>query len=141
MSDPLSIGLSGLIASSSRLQTAANNIANVRTTSRVPASGNTPTADESLARQQAFAPQRTQQTPLPGGGVKARQVPVDPSHVTAYAPDDPNANTEGLVNFPNVSLAEELVQLRIAAQTYKANALVIRTAEEISDVLINDIKR
>lgn len=125
MSDAIQIGLSGLVAASSRLQTAANNIANVNTTSRTGGAGGA-----------GFQPQRTQQTPLPGGGVQATQVPVTPSHQTVFSPGDANANDAGQVDFPNVSLAEEMVQLKIAAQTYKANAAVIRTALELSDALL-----
>ena len=129
-------GLSGLLASTTRLNVAANNIANINTTSRVP----TPEAAQSLAGQQAYQAKRTFNQALENGGVRATAVPVKPAHQPVYAPNDANANEDGIVNYPNLSLAEEIVQLKIAAQTYKANAAVIRTAFELSDTLLKDTK-
>lgn len=135
MLQSLQIGLSGLVASSSRLQISANNIANINTTSQVPE------ATQTLAGRQAYQPQRAQNTPLATGGVRTTAVPVTPSQLTIFSPSDLNANEDGLVNIPNISLAEEIVQLKIAAQTYKANAAVIRVAAEIEDSLLDAFKK
>ena len=135
MLQAIQIGLSGLVASSSRLQIAANNIVNINTTSQVPE------ATQTLAGQQAYQPQRAQNTPLATGGVRTTPVPVTPSQLTIFSPSDLNANEDGLVNIPNISLAEEIVQLKIAAQTYKANAMVIRVAAEIEDALLDAFKK
>ena len=135
MLQALHIGLSGLVASSSRLQISANNIVNVTTTSRVPE------ATQKLAGQQAYQPQRARNTPLKTGGVRTTPVPVTPSQLTIFSPSDANANGDGLVNIPNISLAEEIVQLKIAAQTYKANAAVVRVAAEIEDSLLDAFKK
>lgn len=135
MPNSIQIGLSGLVAASSRLQISANNIVNINTTSRVPE------ATQKLAGQDAYQPQRAKNTPLKTGGVRTTPVPVSPSQLTIFSPGDPNANDDGLVNIPNISLAEEIVQLKIAAQTYKANAAVIRTAVEIEDALLDAFKK
>lgn len=135
MLQAIQIGLSGLVASSSRLQIAANNIVNINTTSQVPE------ATQKLAGQQAYQPQRAQNTPLTTGGVRTTAVPVTPSQLTIFSPSDLNANENGLVNIPNISLAEQIVQLKIAAQTYKANATVIRVAAEIEDALLDAFKK
>lgn len=135
MLQALHIGLSGLVASASRLQISANNIVNVNTSSRVPE------ATQKLAGQEAYQPQRAKNTPLKTGGVRTTPVPVTPSQLTIFSPSDPNANDDGLVNIPNISLAEEIVQLKIAAQTYKANAAVVRVAAEIEDSLLDAFKK
>ena len=135
MLQALQIGLSGLVASSSRLQVSANNIVNANTTSRVPE------ATQTLASQNAYQPLRAQNTPVATGGVRSTPVPVSPSQLTIFSPSDLNANEDGLVNIPNVSLAEEFVQMTIALQTYKANAAVIRVAAEMEDSLLDAFKK
>ena len=135
MLQALQIGLSGLVASSSSLQVSANNIVNANTTSPVPE------ATQSLAGKNAYQPQRARNTPLSTGGVRSTPVPVTPSQLTIFSPSDLNANQDGLVNIPNVSLAEEFVQMTIALQTYKSNAAVIRVAAEMEESLLEAFKK
>lgn len=125
--------VSGLLAAQNRLQIAATNIVNANTTSPI---GSFADAEAIQARNQAFQPKRAHNISVPGG-VSSLAVDIRPPTFSVFSPDDPNANEDGIVGFPNVSLAEEFVQLRIAAQTYKANATVIRTALEIEDALLD----
>ena len=59
----------------------------------------------------------------------------DPAFVPSFSPDSPFADEQGLVNAPNVSLDEEMVNLKIAEHAYKANAQVIKTSSEMQDAL------
>jgi flagellar basal-body rod protein FlgC len=123
MISAIHIGLSGLQAATKRFNVAANNIVNASTTSR--------------PGEQGFVPFRIVNTPRPGGGLTAEAVPVNPPSIPLFNPDSPNANADGLVNFPNVSLVEEIVQLKMAEHTYKASALIIKTALETERTLLD----
>lgn len=137
MNSAIRIGLSGLVSASNQVQIASSNIVNANNTSRIDDGGSEATR---LAAKKAFQPQRAQQSPLAGGGVMTTAVPVKPAQLVAFSPGDPNANTEGLVNFPNVSLATEFVNLILAEQAFKASAALIRTADEIERTLIEDLR-
>ncbi len=136
MNSAIRIGLSGLVSASNQVQIASSNIVNANNTSRIDDGSDA----ARLAAKKAFQPQRAQQSPLAGGGVMTTAVPVKPAQLVAFSPGDPNANTEGLVNFPNVSLATEFVNLILAEQAFKASAALIRTADEIERTLIEDIR-
>ena len=71
------------------------------------------------------------------GRYSAANIPKSPGIVNAYAPDSPFSNADGEVGVPNVDLAEEAVNLKIAEITYKANISVIKTAGEMSNELLN----
>jgi flagellar basal-body rod protein FlgC len=121
----ISTALTGLAASSKKVEASASNIANMGSVGSLdPASPNQP--------YQALT---TVQTANGDGGVTATNIPKKPGFVNAYAPDSPFANTEGIVGAPNVDLAEEAVNLKIAEITYKANISVIKTASEMSEEL------
>ena len=121
----ISTALTGLIASSKKVEASASNIANMGSAGSLdPASPNKP--------YQALT---TVQTANGTGGVTAGNIPKQPGVVNAYAPDSPFANADGLVAVPNVDLAEEAVNLKIAELTYKANIGVLKTAQEMSEEL------
>lgn len=109
---PIPISLSGLLSAQTRLQVAADNIANSQTTSSRDDKG--------------FTPQVPVSEPLPDGGVRTEAVAKDPASRPLFAPRSPQADEDGFVQAPNVSLAEEIVRSRQAVLTYKANAEVLR---------------
>lgn len=121
----ISTALSGLLASSKRVEASASNIANVSTGGALdPKDG-----------QQAYTPLDVAQETTGTGGVKADFIPRDPAFVPAFDPDSPFANEDGFIATPNVSLTEEIVNLNLAEITYKANVSVIKTSTEMSDEL------
>ncbi len=125
MINPLNIALSGLIASSKKLDVAANNIANADTKGAIdPADG-----------PAAFVPNDTIDQAAPGGGVFSQVQPRINPFVPSFDPDSPFANTQGLVNAPNVNLAEELITSKQAEQAYKANATVMMITKRMQDEL------
>ena len=122
----ISTALTGLIASSKKVEASASNIANMGSAGSLdPANPNRP-----------YEALTTVQTANGTGGVTATNVPKKPGFVNAYAPDSPFANSEGMVGAPSVDLAEEAVNLKIAEITYKANISVLKTADEMSDELM-----
>ena len=64
--------------------------------------------------------------------------PLSPAHVAAYEPDNPDADANGLVGQPNVDLAQNFVELMLAEHAYKANAVTLRTIDELSKALYDD---
>lgn len=127
----LSIALSGLQASTRQVAAAANNIANVQTVGSLEAGGQAP-----------YNPQRVSQTALSiegeGAGVASQIVPrATQPFVPAFDPDSPFANEEGIIGVPNISLAEEAVQLLTAETTFRANVAVVEAIGENFDALLD----
>lgn len=141
-----SIATSGLSAASLRVSVAASNIANVRTTGPLPASGASAGAGSSStssAYPAAYVPLRVDQvdqssSSTPGGTV-ATVSTVSPSYTAQSDPSAPYANQDGLVAAPNVDLASEFVQLATAKYSFIANAKVIQAYSETTESLL-DIK-
>jgi flagellar basal-body rod protein FlgC len=123
----ITTALSGLLAASKRVEISANNIANANT------AGALDEADGPLPYAAQTVVQKTGQN----GGVVAEVTAQDPGYSAAYAPNSPLANEEGFVGAPNVNLAEEAVNLKLAEVAYKANIATIQVANELSEELLN----
>jgi flagellar basal-body rod protein FlgC len=120
------IAASGLKAQRTRMTIIANNVANWNTT-RTPEGG-------AFRRQMAI---------LRGGqirhganpekvGVQVKRVVSDPSPLRqVFQPGHPDANEEGYVNYPNVDLAVENVNMIAAQRAYEANIAVIVSSSRI----------
>jgi flagellar basal-body rod protein FlgC len=145
----LSIATSGLSAASLRLNVTASNIANVRTTGPLPAtggsgtSGGTGTSSNNSTFPAAYVPLRVNQVDqssgsTPGGTV-ATVSTVSPSFVAQFDPSVPFANQGGLVAAPNIDLASQFIQLLTAKYDFAANAKVIQAYDDTTKSLL-DIK-
>lgn len=131
---------SGLTAQRLRMDVLANNIANAGTT-RTPAGG-------AYRREQVVFTPRAQQPafgPLPGlagrrgasfslqgfssrdaGGVQVAAIVEDPTPPRLmYEPGHPDANDAGMVEYPNVDVAREMVDMMAATRAYEANVTVL----------------
>ena len=129
------IAVSGLRAERTRMNVIANNIANAETT-RTPEGG-------PFRRQLAvFRGQRLAGIPARQGGVRVTKVIGDPSPFRlVYDPSHPDANTEGYVAFPNVSLAVEMVDLISAQRAYDANVAVLVSDRRMAEKALEIIQR
>jgi flagellar basal-body rod protein FlgC len=130
MLGPIGIALSGLSAASKKVEASASNIANLQTVGSL-----------EPGKQKPYTPITTQQTALTdqngnGLGVTSQFTPKGTPFYSAYSPDSPFANSEGIIGVPNVDLAEEAVNMQMARATYKANAAVIKVSEDLSDELM-----
>ena len=132
MIQAIKIALTGMNAATKRANTSASNIANMATTS-TPESGTGKVND-------GFFAQRTINEPSKDGGVVAKSAPQNPSHTLLFDPSSPQANAEGQVAYPNVSLAEDIVQLKLAKHAYEANVNVMKTAFEMEKTLLDKTK-
>jgi len=145
----LSIATSGLSAASLRLNVTASNIANLRTTGPLPAtggsgtSGGTGTSSNNSTFPAAYVPLRVNQVDQSSGsmsgGTVATVSTVSPSFVAQFDPSAPFANQDGLVAAPNIDLASQFIQLLTAKYDFAANAKVIQAYDDTTKSLL-DIK-
>lgn len=125
----LNSALSGLAAVTNGVAVTANNVANLRTTGRPGATG------EDAAYQ---ARQSVNVSGAAGQGVQSQVRLVSPPTLLRYDPTDANADAGGLVETPNVDLAEQATNLLSAGTAYRANLASFRTADDLLKQLIDE---
>lgn len=121
--------LSGLHAASKTVEVSARNVANHGTVG-------TPGAD---GAGKAYDAVEAVQTSGPNGDPTVTIRERNPATVIAYAPQNPLANEEGLIEVPNVDFAEEFVTQRLAVHSYKANLKMFEIWDEMQQAVL-DIK-
>ena len=136
MINTIQIALSGLTAASRKAEASASNIANM-TTGGALAPQDGPAPYQALTTAQSGVTGENGE----GLGVRSEIIPTTRPVVAAYAPDSPFANEQGLIGAPNVNLAEDIVNLQIASNSYKANAKTIAVASEMQDALLSMFDR
>ncbi len=133
MSSVFDIAASGLRAQSRRLAVSANNVANISSLGVHP--------EPELAQPEGFAPQRTvfssQPSGATGGGVEASSAPITPASFLSYQPDHPDADPDGMVPLPNVSLEREMVEQIQALRLFQANVKTIQTQDRMLGALLD----
>lgn len=119
------ISASGLVAERTRMQVIANNIANAHTT-RGPDGG--PYRRQNVVFGQMLDQHRDAAGPAAGlGGVRVLGIHQDPSDFPiVYDPSHPDADAGGFVTLPNVSIANEMVDMIVATRSYEANLQALR---------------
>lgn len=115
MSNAMSIAASGMQAASARLEAAASNIVN--------------------SSSSGYQPVSVAQSPAPGGGVSTSLQPVTPAALIAYDPASPYANLQG--DQPNVDMATEIVNMKIASHDFRASLLAYKTSSQMFDTLLD----
>lgn len=128
MVSSINIALTGLAASSKRLEVASNNIANLSATR---------TVKDGVSTVEPYRAQQVVQTSLSTGGVLASVVPSSMPVDKVFSPDHPDADESGFVNFPNVNMEEQLTQTQIASYDYKANLKSIRAQDSMFKSLLD----
>ena len=113
------MALSGLAVAAKRVFVASNNIVN------------THSAGDGQAGS-VFKPMAVEQVSVSPGGVRAVTRPISPSSFPVFSPGHPAADKVGFVQMPNVSLEREIVNLKMALTSYRANLMVIETANEMT---------
>lgn len=135
MATPLEISASGLVAQRIRMDTIAENIANVSTTRDI-AGRNNPYVRKAVIFQVGIpeegAPEgvhvaeiRNDDPSLPG----AEQFRM------AYEPGNPDADAQGYVRYPNVDLTREFVNALEASRAYEANIQAFNTTKQMGSAL------
>ncbi len=134
LSSIFGIAGSGMSAQSVRLNTVASNIANAESVSS--------SIDQTYrARHPGFATVLQQAqggggNSLFGGeeeagrGVRVAGVVEDQSELLArYEPNNPAANADGYVYYPNVNVVEEMADMISASRAFQSNAELMNTAK------------
>lgn len=124
-----SISQLGLNAASLRLETSANNVANSQSTVQRNQQG--------ALVNEPYRAQRVEQASLVPAGVRARAADSANPTIRRADPTSPVADEEGLVEAPNVSLDEEVVQQQIATYDFQANLRALQAQDEQLEALIN----
>jgi len=72
-----------------------------------------------------------QEQPGVGGGSRPAAVLFgDPQGRVRYEPDNPYANEQGLVRYPDIELGDQMTQLLMAQRAYQLNLAVIDRARD-----------
>jgi flagellar basal-body rod protein FlgC len=125
MFDTLDIGASGLAAQRIRMDTIAGNVANMNAT-RSQNGGTEPYR----RRFVVFAPSREAGTAAPG--VRVDSVQLDRSAFQKrYEPGHPDAGEDGYVEYPNVDMTIEMVNMMDASRAYESNITLMETTKQM----------
>lgn len=121
------IAVSGLKAQRTRMNVIANNIANAMTPV-TPGGGAFRRQMALLRGHQVGGPTRPDKF-----GVEVTRVAKDMSPLKqVYEPDNPYADARGFVEYPNVNLSVEMVNLVSAQRAYEANIATITAGRTMS---------
>ncbi|APZ94117.1 flagellar basal body rod protein FlgC [Fuerstiella marisgermanici] len=130
----MQISSSGLSGERLRMEVAANNIANAHTT-RTPEGGPYRRQRVSFSSvMDHFAQSGMIDGDKQLGGVKVIGVTSDDSPLPLiYDPGHPDANEDGYVAMPNVTLPHEMVDLVTSSRAYEANLKAMETFKQMAE--------
>ena len=129
------IAVSGIRAQRIRMNIIANNIANAQST-RTPGGG-------PFRRQLAiFRAEQLQPVldPKKFGVEVERIVSYMSPFRTVFDPSHPDADADGMVSYPNVNLATEMINLLSAQRAYEANIVVILSSRQMANKALEIIQ-
>ncbi len=129
----MKISASALKAQRVRMNTISSNLANIETT-RTPDGG--PYRKREVvfqSTQQGFAQTLDSRLRDAAQGVKVAHIQTSsrPPRMV-YDPSHPDANGEGMLAMPNVSLVEEPADMMSASRAYEANVTVVKSAKRMA---------
>src|SRR5262245_44401943 len=134
MDDAFAVSASGLNAQRARLNVISSNLANVEST-------RTPEGGPYRRREVVFTA-----VPLEGSfgealnlnlrgvpeGVEVGMIVSDPRPFKrVFEPQHPDADAEGYVQFPNVNMTEEMVDMISALRSYEANVTALNATKSM----------
>ena len=119
------IAASGMAAAETRMDVAAQNLAN---------------ADSNGAKSGSPAPYRPQRADLSStvaGGVAASVSAQFFGSEAAYDPSAPYADAQGMVASPAVDMAMQLINMQMAMRQFQASVRVFRTADATARTVLD----
>jgi flagellar basal-body rod protein FlgC len=127
----LEVAASGLSAERSRMNVIASNLANAHTTKG--ADGNAyrrldPVFVTQKVSAGSFDPVLRSVQEVKVAGVRADTTPGQ----LVYEPGHPDANAQGYVEYPNVNVVTEMVNLMTASRAYEAGVTSIETIKSMA---------
>jgi len=125
------IALSGLQASTTRLGASASNVANANT------AGATAKGARGGAASTAYRPLAVDQTTVAGYGVAANVTASAAPPQPVYAPQSSLADSDGMIDLPDVDPVQEAMAQIQAVTAYRASLSVMRTSDEMDRALLD----
>ena len=123
------IAASGLAAERMRLEVAANNLANAQTTR---GADGQPYQRQQVVFASAYDNAMNSNKLSDLRGVKVDAIERDQSpFLEVFQPGHPDADADGMVRMPNISVAHEMVDLTTASRSYEANLRVLKTYRQL----------
>ena len=117
--DTLGISASGLLAHRKWLDAVSDNISNINTTSRT----------NEAAFQERFINAQAVDYGSGSGGVRVAGTEFGSAEGRlVFEPDNPLADKDGYVKYPDIDLCEQMTQLLMAQRGYQANLAVVERA-------------
>ncbi len=121
---------SGLSAQRTRMEVASSNMANAHTTRTSDGPG-------AYQRREVVLASRADGTDGVAG-VDVAEIRKDTSAPRLeYDPGHPDANSEGYVEYPNINVVEEMVDMITASRAYEAGITAMRTASSMAERALN----
>jgi len=134
-STALRVSASGMAAQRMRMNTISSNIANINTT-RTPEGGPYRRKDvvfEAMPDQRNFGEMVTVKPDEQVQRVQVTDVLSDrKAPLMKYEPDNPDANEEGYVAYPNINLMEEMANMIQASRSYEANVSAVQASKDMA---------
>jgi len=130
--DAMQINTSGLNLERLKLDTISSNITNVNTT-RTPDGGpylkKEVTFEESYKKQESYL---TGEVMTKSFGVHATGIEENEENTKfVYEPDHPDADVDGYVTYPNINMADEMIDLMTTLRTYDANVTAMNASKSM----------
>lgn len=129
----MNIGYSALRAQTIRLNVIGSNLANMETT-RTPEGGAYRKKSVVFASEQGgFERELEASTDRHARGVKVDRIITDQAGgKMVYEPSHPDANAQGYVEKPDISLVEQMTDMMKARGSYEANVTTIKAAQRMA---------
>ena len=122
---PGDIAISGLKAQSKQIEIISSNVANARTTD----------AGKGEPYRRLEATFKTDDDVI--NGVSLGKIRTDASDFyKIFDPGNPDADEEGYVAMPNVTLPTEMMNLTIATRVYQANAAILKRYQQMVETAL-----
>jgi flagellar basal-body rod protein FlgC len=129
----MDIAASGLSAERTRMNTIASNLANAQTT-RTAEGGPYKRVDPvfeaiALDKMRALSPSERSVSM-----VQVSEIAQDqrPGHMV-YSPGHPDANADGYLEYPNVNIVEEMVNMISASRAYEAGISTVEATQKMGN--------
>ncbi|MBI5454983.1 MAG: flagellar basal body rod protein FlgC [Deltaproteobacteria bacterium] len=130
--DLFSVSSSGMEAQRVRMSIIASNLANVETT-RTAEGGAYRRKDIVFSAEQGFGAVLRGAIDAQTPGVKVAGIIEDNRPLKyAYEPSHPDADDKGYVAYPNINVAEEMVNMITASRSYEANVSAFKATRDMA---------
>ncbi len=127
------VSSSALKANTIRLNTISSNLANVETTSTPEGGAYRKKSVYFESRPLSFEKQLQTNMKNAVQGVEVTKILEDDSPPRkVYNPSHPDAQEDGYVEMPNISVLEEMVDMMSATRAYQANVTTIKSAKRMA---------